>query len=428
MSYIWFRVGDYVYCNGSTGNTNVTVRVAPEIRKTATSVSAIPSTVTYGGVTYTVKYLYGQFPSEDKPYGTYEFNTGGRGCFQDCNALTQIPTFPQTIDYSDLAWLYYKCYAVTSFPTLPTGAIELRNTYSQCREAQTFPAIPSTVTKLTSCFAGCSKMQTAPSVPSAVTRMNYAFQNCTSLSGNITVNNTPTDYVKSFDGTVNDIYIINGGSAGTVWKNTIAPAYSNVHYEADDHPAPTLSSITATRVASNGSTTFAEEGLWAYLTATVSISTEYLPVGWTSEFGSTTTKQDGTTITPTWNISVSADTITLTAWVNVNDLSSHVFSLSVSELVKEGSTTKKTVTSSTMTATLTKAYALVDYYHDTNTGTEGMAIGKYAESADLLDCALPAIFEDDVYIALLNYQTSGSTDKEIYDNIVALGWDSDVLS
>ena len=33
----------------------------------------------------------------------------------------------------------------------------------------------------------------------------------------------------------------------------------------------------------------------------------------------------------------------------------------------------------------------------------------------------------DIFIDLPQYQTSGTTDKAIYDAVVALGWDSDVL-
>jgi hypothetical protein len=228
--------------------------------------------------------------------------------------------------------------------------------------------------------------------------MRQCFSGCTSLTGNIVVNNQITEeynYRNVFYNTVNDIYIMNGGTAGSVWKDAIAPSYSNVHYEADDHPAPSLSSFSATRVASNGSTTPAERGLWVYLSAQANISTDYLPVGWASEFGSTTVEMDGTTITPTWTASASTGTITLTAWVNINDLSAHTFTLSISELIKEGTTTKKTLTTAMLTATLPKAYALVDYYHDPATGTEGMAVGKYAEHADLFDVAMDATFEAD---------------------------------
>ena len=479
MAYIWFREGDYEYTNQlgydnpERGGTIVAVRVASEIRETVESLSSIPSTVTYEGVTYTVKYLTGSYP-DGRPYGTFDGSGSVVGTFYRCIALKQVPAFPATIDYTNIDSLYAYCRSLTSVPTLPSGVVSMRSTYSYCRGIETFPTIPSTVTRLDSCFRACSKMRTAPTLPSALTSLyytfadcselttapeipasatncNYTFYNCTNISGNVVVNNTPTSYAGAFKNTVNDIYIVNGGTAGSVWKDTIAPAYSNVHYEADDHPAPSLSSLSVTRVASSGSTTPAEKGLWAYLTAQVSISEAYLPVGWTSEFGSTTTTMDGTAITPTWTASASTGAITLTAWVSVSDLSAHTFALTATELVKEGATTKKTVSSATLTATLSKAYALVDYYHDPTTGTEGMAIGKYAEHADLFDVAMPSLFEDtvqvegattlgdtvqvdgtatfgsDIYIDLSDYQTTGSVDKELYDAIVALGWDSDVL-
>lgn len=480
-NYVWFRDGDYEYTNQlATGNpedkgTKVAVRVAGDIRQTVESVSNIPSTVTYNGITYTVKYLYGTFPNH-KPYGEYQYGQGGssEGTFFGCHELKQLPTLPNTIDYTALDYLYKYCYALTSALTLPEGVVSMRSTYERCRELENFPPIPSTVTRLDNCFWYCYKMQTAPTLPPAVTNMHYTFCNCTSLtsapeipatatnmdytfygcenlSGNIVVNNTPTIYSLLFRNTVNDIYIVNGGTAGSVWKDTIAPSYSNVHYEADDHPAPSLSSLTAIRVASNGSTTPAKRGLWAYLTAQVGISTDLLPVGWTSEYGSTSVEMDGTTITPTWTASGATGTITLTAWVNINDLSAHTFAVTVTEDIKDGATTKGTAISATLSTTLPKSYALVDYYHDPVTGTEGFAIGKYAEHADLFDVAMPAIFRDtvdvegattlgdtvqvdgtatfndDIMIDLSDYQTTGSVDKELYDAIVALGWDSDVL-
>ena len=33
----------------------------------------------------------------------------------------------------------------------------------------------------------------------------------------------------------------------------------------------------------------------------------------------------------------------------------------------------------------------------------------------------------DIFLDLPQYQTAGTTDKAIYDAVVALGWDSDVL-
>lgn len=443
-TYVWFRDGEYEYTNNldinnpEKGGIYLAVRVADEIRRTVETVSDIPSTVTYNGVTYTVKYLYGCFPT-GKPYGTSTIGYGGsnEGTFFGCYELKQLPTLPNTIDYTTLDSLYKYCYVLPSALTLPEGVVSMRYTYERCRELENFPPIPSTVTRLDGCFWHCYKMQTAPTLPPAVTNLYYTFCYCTSLtsapeipatvtnmdhtfygcenlSGNIVVNNTPTIYSLLFRNTVNDIYIVNGGTAGSVWKDTIAPSYSNVHYEADDHPAPSLSSLTAIRVASNGSTTPAERGLWAYLTAQVGISTDLLPVGWTSEYSSTSVEMDGTTITPTWTASASTGTITLTAWVNINDLSAHTFAVSVTEDIKEGATTKATSTSATLSTTLPKSYALVDYYHDPVTGTEGFAIGKYAEHADLFDVAMPSLFEDTL-------TAQDMTSQEIDDFVDSIG-------
>ena len=450
-TYVWFRDGEYEYTNNldinnpEKGGTYLAVRVADEIRRTVETVSNIPSTVTYNGVTYTVKYLYGCFPT-GKPYGTSTTGYGGsnEGTFYDCYELKQLPTLPNTIDYTTLDSLYKYCYVLTSALTLPEGVVSMRYTYERCREMETVPPIPSTVTRMDDCFWNCYKLQTSPTLPPAVTNLCYTFCNCTSLtsapeipatatnmdhtfygcenlSGNIVVNNTPTIYSLLFRNTVNDIYIVNGGTAGSVWKDTIAPSYSNVHYEADDHPAPSLSSLTAIRVASNGSTTPAERGLWAYLTAQVGISTDLLPVGWTSEYSSTSVEMDGTTITPTWTASASTGTITLTAWVNINDLSAHTFAVSVTEDIKEGATTKGTAISATLSTTLPKSYALVDYYHDPVTGTEGMAIGKYAEHADLLDIAVPSLFEDTL-------TAQDMTSQEIDDFVDSIGGGGDPIA
>lgn len=448
-TYMFFGVGDYEYSNYIdsyiSDRSIVGVRVKESIRDTVeTGLSAIPSTVTYNGVTYTVRSLHAYYPISGTAYGTWDGTIIGPygGALQGCKKLTSVPTFPSTIDYTipTATWdLFRKCYALTNPPALPSGVTRMSNTYSYCpittapaipqtatelcgvfwvcKQLVNAPTIPPSVTNLDTTFASCTALETAPEIPASVTKMHNCFSGCTSLNGNIVVNNQITeeyDYRNVFYNTVNDIYIINGGTAGSVWKDTIAPSYRNVHYEADDHPAPSLSSFSATRVVSNGSTTPAEKGLWVYLSAQANISTDYLPVGWASEFGSTTTTMDNATITPAWTVSASTGTITLTAWVNINDLSAHTFTLSISELIKEGATTKKTLTTATLTATLPKAYALVDYYHDPATGAEGMAVGKYAESADLFDVAMPSLFEDTL-------TAQDMTQQEIDDFVDSIG-------
>lgn len=456
-TYVFFGVGDYEYSNNVNlyDNRAVGVRVKASIRDTVESgLSAIPSTVTYNGVTYTVKSLHAYYPPSGTAYGTWDGTNIGPygGAFQGCKKLTSVPTFPSTIDYTipTATWdLFRMCHALTNPPALPSGVTRMSNTYSYCpittapaipntatelvgvfwgcKQLVNAPTIPPSVTNLDTTFASCTALETAPEIPASVTKMRNCFSGCTSLKGNIVVNNQITeeyDYRNVFYNTVNDIYIINGGTAGSVWKDAIAPSYSNVHYEADDHPAPSLSSFSATRVASNGSTTPAEKGLWVYLSAQANISTEYLPVGWASEFGSTTTTMDDDPSTPAWTVSASTGTITLTAWVNINDLSAHTFTLSISELIKEGATTKKTLTTATLTATVPKAYALVDYYHDPVTGTEGFAVGKYAEHADLFDVAMPTSFLDMTAQEIDDFVDSiGGGGEPVADVVVDVGTD-----
>lgn len=87
-----------------------------------------------------------------------------------------------------------------------------------------------------------------------------------------------------------------------------------------------------------------------------------------------------------------------------------------------------------VTASLPQAFFTIDFL----AGGHGIAFGKLSTHTGF-ECAMTATFEDtvqfddtatfgsDIYIDLSDYQTTGSVDKELYDAIVALGWDSDVL-
>lgn len=76
----------------------------------------------------------------------------------------------------------------------------------------------------------------------------------------------------------------------------------------------------------------------------------------------------------------------------------------------------------TITQTLGSAFYTVDFL----AGGHGIAFGKPAANVGF-ECAMEATFEDDAFISLPDYQTASTTDKAIYDAVVALGWDSDVL-
>lgn len=150
----------------------------------------------------------------------------------------------------------------------------------------------------------------------------------------------------------------------------------------------------------------------------------------------TVTDNDGitTTVTPTWYSSRAQDG-TLSGTVTWANLSSggtvyglisgfntqYSYQISVTPEDSEG-------TGTTQTQTLGGAYYTVDFL----AGGHGIAFGKPASNVGF-ECAMDTLleatitFDDEMFISLTNYQTADTTDKAIYDAIVALGWDTDVL-
>ena len=80
------------------------------------------------------------------------------------------------------------------------------------------------------------------------------------------------------------------------------------------------------------------------------------------------------------------------------------------------------ITGDTKTDTLQTAFYTVDFL----AGGHGIAFGQ-PSSQDGFYCNMDANFMENVLIDLPDYQTTGTTDKAIYDAVVALGWDSDVI-
>lgn len=86
-----------------------------------------------------------------------------------------------------------------------------------------------------------------------------------------------------------------------------------------------------------------------------------------------------------------------------------------------------------ITQTVASAFYTIDFL----AGGHGIAFGQPSSQAGF-ECNMPTTFHDtvdieddadfgaDIFIELPNYQTSG-VDKDIYDAVVALGWDSEVI-
>ena len=198
------------------------------------------------------------------------------------------------------------------------------------------------------------------------------------------------------------------------------------------YTAPTVS-FDVDRTDANGDPD--DEGTYGLIEATLTfadvIATAIAPsVVLTDENGTQTTPtvtwytDDTLTTTVTWASVSSGDTVYgLFSGVNTQ----YSYSVSVRPRDSEG-------TGTAITQTLGSAFYTVDFL----AGGHGIAFGKPASNVGF-ECAMDATFEnivdidndlncnDDVYISLPDYQTADTTDKAIYDAIVSLGWDADVL-
>lgn len=215
-------------------------------------------------------------------------------------------------------------------------------------------------------------------------------------------------------------------SRGQTYTETFSPITVNTY------TAPTVS-FDVERTDSTG--TPDDEGTYGLIEATLTfadaIATAIAPsVVLTDENGTQTTPtvtwytDDTLTTTVTWSNVSSGDTVYgLFSGVNTQ----YSYSVSVRPRDSEG-------TGTAITQTLGSAFYTVDFL----AGGHGIAFGKPASNVGF-ECAMDATFEnivdidndlncnDDVYISLPDYQTADTTDKAIYDAIVSLGWDADVL-
>lgn len=167
-----FVIGDYKYT--TTGSNTVAVNVND---RTKSSYEDIPSSVTYGDITYSVTNI----------------NT----CFQGCTSLTQAPVIPSSV--TDMYRCFYGCTSLTQAPT-----------------------IPNSVTDMNSCFYNCASLTQAPVIPNSVTTMEACFRGCTSLIGDIYILKTSylILYSNMFYNTVLPITLHSYYDGAQTWANT----------------------------------------------------------------------------------------------------------------------------------------------------------------------------------------------------------------
>ena len=126
-----FVIGDYKYFIIDID----AVQASADIR-TKSSYEDIPSSVTYGGVTYRVINLH--------------------SCFSGCTNLTTSPTLPDTIE--NMHACFYGCTSLTTPPVIPNSVEYLVDCFINCTTLTTAPVIPSAVISMIDCFRGCTAL------------------------------------------------------------------------------------------------------------------------------------------------------------------------------------------------------------------------------------------------------------------------------
>ena len=121
-----------------------------------------------------------------------------------------------------------------------------KSSYTQIAVSTSFNGITYYVTSLENCFQNCKQLTTAPTISSHITNLDGCFDGCENLQDTIVIHAWPQggiSHTNTFRGTQYDIYIVRelGTSLREEDVKTLAEGFNNVHFEADDNPAPFIS-------------------------------------------------------------------------------------------------------------------------------------------------------------------------------------------
>lgn len=280
-------------------------------------------------------------------------------------------------------------------------------------------------------------------VPPTATVSALSYDTPYIYAGLTTVSVTVSDTAAYYDGTISDVTFTIGNQSDSISGNgtlsialdtagtftpTVTVTDSRGQTYTETFAAITVNTYTAPTVTfdidrTNSSGQPDDEGTYCLIAATLTfadaIATAIAPsVVATDENGTQTTPtvtwytDDTLTTTVTWSNVSSGDAVYgMFSGVNTQ----YSYQVSVRPRDSEG-------TGEAITQTLSSAFYTVDFL----AGGHGIAFGQPASEEGFF-CNMDANFMENVLIDLPKYQTTGTTDKAIYDALVALGWDSDVL-
>lgn len=310
--------------------------------------------------------------------------------FNDCSSLTSLNVSSwNTAKVTNMGWMFDGCRSLTSLN--PSNF----NT--------------SRVKSMACMFRNCNSLTILDISNFSFAGLNNSNSLATMFAGSPGINNiyfplSTTSYSTDslFTSDSNQHYLLNKNNSASssiisFWKN-VAASYPNVHYEFDDNSLPTVGNLSALRVASNGSRTFSQQGLYAYLSASAIVYSDYLPTGYTNELKlplNVLVDNISPSTTPTWTLNSSTNMYE--TWIQLSDTNGHDFKVAASDSIKKNNVQVASRIGSYLSYVLSKVFTLVDYYHESNSsdpnyGKEGIAFGKYATTADMFDCDMPSRF------------------------------------
>lgn len=310
-----------------------------------------------------------------------------------------------------------------------------KTTYGNIPSTVTNNNITYTVKSLAFCFYGCTSMTSFPTVPNTVTDFYYCFASCSNLTGIFHIpNNTSTINTKNmFSGTNKDIYLITDYAVETtnhtalknIWQ-PVANLYNKVYFEADSVPTH-IADVVLTRV--NDTTgNDDQEGMSVKIECTYQWSTNRLPSGWSISHSVELILDTETTLTnPTWTTTGTTTTGTIAKY-SLGDPLQHIVSMEVTQTIKDGSNITKLIRTASDLETLSSIFAIFDFYP----GGKGLAIGSIADSNGLTVSIeskfnAPMKINDDSGLFIDTTATTGD-DGTINSSLSTLGWSSLISS
>lgn len=325
-----------------------------------------------------------------------------------------------------------RMYAAASYTTYLEVNTSQGNTYSYAQSEQTMTTISITLDAPPT-FTTSSISYDTPYVYSGLT------------TASVTVSNTSAKYggsVSSVSFTIGNQTVTSSGNGtlsillnqGGVFTPTVTVTDSRGQTATETLDPITVNTYTTPSVSFDVARTTSagvpdDEGTYGLIEAELTFS----DVVATAQAPSVVlTADDSTQTTPTVTWYTDNTLTTQVTWANVSSgdtvyglfsglSTQHSYQVSVRPRDNQG-------TGTAVTQTIAPAFYTIDFY----AGGHGIAFGRPANSNGFYSAMTAefedtATFDDDVFISLPDYQTAGTTDKAIYDAVVALGWDSEVL-